>query len=72
MPALTGAWAGDTIECGLGINDNGDVLAPINAGGTNTVALISSPWAATPEPSALLLAASGLIGLLAYAWRKRK
>ena len=26
----------------------------------------------TPEPSTLLLAASGLIGLLAYAWRKRK
>jgi probable HAF family extracellular repeat protein len=27
---------------------------------------------ATPEPSTLLLAASGLMGLLAYAWRKRK
>jgi probable HAF family extracellular repeat protein len=27
---------------------------------------------AVPEPSALLLAASGLIGLVAYAWRKRK
>ena len=26
----------------------------------------------TPEPSTLLLAASGLFGLLAYAWRKRK
>ena len=25
-----------------------------------------------PEPSALLLAACGLTGLLAYAWRKRK
>ena len=25
-----------------------------------------------PEPSTLLLAASGLIGLLAYAWRKQK
>ena len=24
-----------------------------------------------PEPSTLLLAASGLIGLLVYAWRKR-
>lgn len=27
---------------------------------------------AVPEPSVLVLAASGLIGLLAYAWRKRK
>ena len=27
---------------------------------------------ATPEPSTLLLAATGLLGLLAYAWRKRK
>ena len=25
-----------------------------------------------PEPSALTLAAAGLLGLLAYAWRKRK
>jgi hypothetical protein len=25
-----------------------------------------------PEPSTLLLAASGLVGLLACAWRKRK
>ena len=25
-----------------------------------------------PEPSALVLLAGGLIGLLAYAWRKRR
>ena len=28
--------------------------------------------AAVPEPSTLALLAAGLIGLLAYAWRKRK
>jgi hypothetical protein len=28
--------------------------------------------AAVPEPHALILAAMGLVGLLAYAWRKRK
>ena len=28
--------------------------------------------AAVPEPSTLLLAAAGLVGLLAYAWKKRK
>jgi hypothetical protein len=27
---------------------------------------------ATPEPSTILLMASGLVGLLAYAWRRRK
>ncbi len=31
--------------------------------------ILSQP---VPEPSALLLAAAGLAGLLAYAWRKRK
>ncbi len=31
-----------------------------------------SVGAAVPEPSTLLLAAAGLAGLLAYAWRKRK
>ena len=25
-----------------------------------------------PEPSALVLASTGLLGLLAYAWRKRR
>ena len=30
-----------------------------------------SVGAAVPEPSTLLLAAAGLLGLLAYAWRKR-
>ena len=32
-------------------------------------ALILKP---VPEPSTLLLAGAGLLGLLAYAWRKRK
>ena len=31
-----------------------------------------SVGAAVPEPSTLLLAAAGLLGLLAYAWRKQK
>ena len=34
--------------------------------------ILQLPMATTPEPSTLLLAASGLLGLLAYAWRRRK
>ena len=37
-----------------------------NGGGVETVV------APTPEPGMLALLASGLVGLLAYAWRKRK
>jgi hypothetical protein len=32
----------------------------------------SSVGAAVPEPSTVLLAAAGLLGVLAYGWRKRK
>ena len=39
------------------------------ANGTTSDAFLLTP---VPEPSTLLLLASGAIGLLAYAWRKRK
>ena len=38
---------------------------------TGMPALILSP-APTPEPSTLVLVGAGLLGLLAYAWRKRE
>jgi hypothetical protein len=38
-------------------------------GAKNDLALVAHP---IPEPSALALLAGGLVGLLAYAWRKRK
>ena len=39
------------------------VLQNFNAGINNII---------TPEPSTLVLLATGLLSLLAYAWRKRK
>jgi hypothetical protein len=54
----------------------GDSLAIfIDLGGAGTVVdnvRVTATPTATPEPSTLVLLASGLIGLLAYAWRKRK
>ena len=43
-----------------------------NADGPSAAAYDSVSVGVVPEPSALLLMATGLIGLLAYAWRKRK
>jgi hypothetical protein len=56
----------------LGINSSNQILAwgRFNAGGSSLMeSFLLSP---VPEPSTLLLLASGAIGLLAYAWRKRK
>ena len=50
---------GDTID----FVSHGDWTQRLDATVTETVA---------PEPSALVLLASGLIGLLCYAWRKRR
>ncbi len=52
-------------------------MLPTSSGlGANTSALDGTgagfTVTATPEPSALVLAAAGLAGLLAYAWRKRR
>ena len=50
------------------INNGGEIVGYGTLNGVNhAFALLT-----VPEPSALLLAASGLIGLLAYAWRKRR
>jgi hypothetical protein len=61
--------AGDTMRVGLDLGVNSyvtDIRLDDTPGG-------SAPVLPTvPEPSTMVLLASGLIGLLAYAWRKRK
>jgi probable HAF family extracellular repeat protein len=59
-----------TFTCAVDINDNGDILGVMYYGATKHLFLISS--VPTPEPSTIALIASGLVGLLAYAWRKRR
>ena len=49
----------------------GIIQVPSIPGDIDTPAIIMTA-APTPEPSTLLLAGTGLVGLLAYAWRKRK
>jgi probable HAF family extracellular repeat protein len=61
-----------SLNVAYGISPNGEYIVgngTTSAGYTQGFLLTAI---ATPEPSTLLLAAGGLVGLLAYAWRKRK
>ena len=49
----------------------GVIQVPAIPGDMDTPAIVMTA-APTPEPSTLLLAGTGLLGLLAYAWRKRR
>ena len=65
-----GMFSGYTVCACWGINDSNQVLVWGNLTGTDVMeSFLLTP---TPEPSTLLLLASGAVGLLAYAWRKRK
>jgi hypothetical protein len=66
---------------GVYVGDSGVFTSPVglsssippstgnNLDGMPAVVLRPAP---TPEPSTLLMTAAGLVGLLAYAWRKRR
>ena len=66
IPAGTG-W---DLTCAYGVSSTGYIVGTGTLNGV-TQAFLLTP-AATPEPSTLLLAAAGLVGLLAYAWQKHK
>ena len=60
------------LACATSIDNNGDITGEaFTTSGAVEGFLLTAP-AATPEPSTLLLAAAGLVGLLACAWRKQK
>ena len=60
------AGAGDSFAFGdVGNKWGGDVLV-------DYLRFTPGAYAPVPEPSTLTLLAAGLLGLLAYAWRKRK
>jgi hypothetical protein len=69
----SGGTAGADYVQAVSINNAGQILVQ---GIVGTDTSDEHTWlftpVATPEPSTLLLAATGLSGLLAYAWRKRK
>ena len=61
-----------TLNAATAINDSGAIVGygTDSLGHTNQIFLIMPT--ATPEPSTLLLAVTGLVGLLAGVWQKRK
>jgi hypothetical protein len=59
------------LQTASAISSNGKYIVGYGTVGSQNHAFLLTAVAA-PEPSTLLLAASGLVGLVAYAWRKRK
>jgi hypothetical protein len=69
LSTLVSNLGGWSLQEALGVDNSGDIVGlGVTAGGASDAFLLTP----TPEPSTLLLTVSGLVGLLAYAWRKRK
>ena len=63
-----GSW---NLQEATAADSSGDIVGEGVAPNGSIDAYLLTPTV-TPEPSTLLLTISGLVGLLAYAWRKRK
>jgi hypothetical protein len=48
------------------------IAFPTNGTFKNMPSLVLQPLTPTPEPSTIVLVMTGLVGLLAYAWRRRR
>jgi probable HAF family extracellular repeat protein len=66
------ASAGWYFQYANAINDSGSIVGSLYNNSTNAQRAFTLIAVPAPEPSTLLLVATGLLGLLAYAWRKRK
>jgi hypothetical protein len=75
--SLTNAYTLEAFTSGAGLNAIGATVSSTTPayyfdGQMQNVAVRNTYAAATPEPGTIVLLGTGLFGLLAYAWRKRR
>jgi hypothetical protein len=75
VSGTTPVGSGNALEAATAITSNGQQICgemTTSNGSGATVGFLLTNTVPLPEPSTVALTAAGLVGLLAYAWRKRK